>query len=100
MLGIILIRTYHIKSTAKIKVLSTEILQLYFLSLSTIELSPWKVSPIAVLKYESHVKIVVFYIELLLLELILKLINKYSKIILLRYILNKTRCIRKKLISE
>ena len=90
MLGIILIRTYHIKSTPKIKVLSTEILQLYILHLSTIELSPWGIIPIAVLKYESHVEIVVFYIELLLLELILKLINKYSKIILSRYILNKT----------
>jgi hypothetical protein len=48
------------------------------------------VTPIAVLKYESHVEIGVFYIKLLLLELILKLINKYSKIILSRYILNKT----------
>jgi hypothetical protein len=48
MLGIILIRTYHIKSTTKIKVLSTELLQLYFLHLSTIELSPWGIIPIAV----------------------------------------------------
>jgi hypothetical protein len=58
------------------------------------------VTPIAVLKYESHVKIGVFYIKLLLLELILKLINKYSKIILSRHILNTPRCIRKKLISN
>jgi hypothetical protein len=57
MLGIILIRTYHIKSTAKIKVLSTEILQLYFLHQSTIELSPWGVIQIAVLKDESNVEI-------------------------------------------
>jgi hypothetical protein len=57
MLDIILIRTYHIKSTAKIKVLSTEILQLYFLHLSTIELSLWGVIPIAVLKEESTVEI-------------------------------------------
>jgi hypothetical protein len=53
------------------------------------------VTPIAVLKYESHVEIGVFYIKLLLLELILKLINKYSKIILSRHILNTPRCIRK-----
>ena len=58
------------------------------------------VTPIAVLKYESHVEIGVFYIKLLLLELILKLINKYSKIILSRHILNKHRCIRKKLIAK